>query len=262
MSSTFHPEKSHIKVDHTKFVKGNNASLKPFHCEKGLVEIGKLNIFLIGVIGVIIFGLIAQEDGSTLLSTQDMRVQTVTTPEIAAIETPKIDTPSEEQPEAPLPESKPSPKKRKKNETNATVIVTRTQQPESAAGNQVQHTEANTETAANHEAEQPTLKEPQKNMLVFNIWSVSELRLRSAFTKLINDSSASASILESRKKEYLSFVNKRSHKCGELNSKFASNINTVEKLTFKDKDVEILECHTSENTTELNRLNELGMSVS
>lgn len=262
MSSTFYPEKTCVKVNRTSFVKGNNASITPSGYERGLVEIGKLNIFLIGLIGVIIFGLIAQEDGSTLLSTQNMRVQTVTTPEIAAIETQEVDTTVEEQPEPPLPESKPSAKKLKKSETSSAVVVTRTQQTESATGNQVQHTAANTDTATSHETEQPTLKEPQKNLLVFNIWSVSELRLRSAFTKLINDGSAPAAILESRKKEYLSFVNKRTHKCGELNNKFASNINTVEKLSFKDKDVDILECHTSENTTELNRLNELGVSIS
>lgn len=259
MSCKFHPEKLCAKDNYTKLMKGKDSSLKPHFYERGLVEIGKLNIFLIGVIGVIIFGLIIQEDGSTLLSTQNMRVQTVTTPEIAAIEMPKQDTPEEKPPEPPLSESKPSPKKLKKSETNANVIVTRTRQTESDSDHSVQHTAANTETTANHETE---VKEPQKSLLVFNMWSVSELRLRSAFTKLVNDSSAPASILESRKKEYLSFVNKRTHKCGELNSKFASNINTVEKLTFKDRDVEILECHTSENTTEINRLNDLGVSVS
>ncbi len=262
MSSTFYPEKTCVKIYRTSFLNGKNASLKQLGFERGLVEIGKLNIFLIGLIGVIIVGLIAKEDGSTLLSTQNMRVQTVTTPEIAAIETQKVETPVQEEPENYLPESKPLAKKLKKSETNPAVVVTRTQQTESAAGNQVQHTAENTENAANNETDQLTLKEPQRNLLVFNIWSVSELRLRSAFTKLINDGSAPAAILESRKKEYLSFVNKRTHKCGELNNKFASNINTVEKLSFKDKDVDILECHTSENTTELNRLNEAGVNLS
>lgn len=260
MSSTLNHEKSCTKDDHTRLLKGNNASLKPLGFESGLVEIGKLNIFLIGLIGVIIFALIAQEDGNTLLSTQNMRVQTVTTPEIAAIETQKMETAEQEQPEPSPPESKRLAKKLKKNETSA-VVVTRTKQTETDTASQAQYLAAN-DAASHHEADYSALKEPQKNLIVFNIWSVSELRLRSAFTKLINDGSSPAAILEARKKEYLSFVNKRTHKCGELNNKFASNINTVEKLTFKDKDVETLECHTSENTTELNRLIELGVNIS
>ena len=262
MSSTFYHKKLCDKDDCTKLLKKNHDSLKPLHNERGLVEIGKLNIFLIGVIGVIICALITQEEGSTLLSTQNIRVQTVTTPEIAAIETQGADTPIEKQAEPPLPESKPAAKKLKKSEANSAVVVTRTKQNESALANQVQYAAVNSENVANQEIEQPTLKEPQKNLIAFNIWSVSELRLRGAFTKLINDGSAPAAVLESRKKEYLNFVNKRTHKCGELNNKFASNINTVEKLSFKDKDVDILECHTSENTTELNRLTELGVSIS
>lgn len=88
--------------------------------------------------------------------------------------------------------------------------------------------------------------------ITFSLWSVSELRLRRAYTNLLNNGSASA---EARKKEYLHFVSSRAKKCGELNPEFEKNINAIEKIKFKDNDSKVLECHASENTSEYNRLN-------
>lgn len=90
------------------------------------------------------------------------------------------------------------------------------------------------------------------NQITFSLWSVSELRLRRAYTNLLNNGSASA---EANKKEYLHFVSSRAKKCGELNPEFEKNINSIDKIKFKDGDSKILECHASENTTEYNKLN-------
>lgn len=91
--------------------------------------------------------------------------------------------------------------------------------------------------------------------VAFSLWSISELRLRNAYTKVMNDGSAG---IELRKKEYLQYVNSRNKKCGELHAQFAKNINSVEKLTFKEGDLAALECHSTENTSELNRLKLMG----
>ncbi|MGP1718048.1 MAG: hypothetical protein ACTS9Y_12785 [Methylophilus sp.] len=218
------------------------------------MEIGKLNIVLIGLIFVILIALISKEEASPLAN-QAVRVQTVTTPEIAVLD------PQDTMPEAtaqidpPKSEFKAPSKPHKKHETTAPVVE-HLKQAELVAGNPATNAEPAPDNSPRQDTDRPLQKEPSKNILVFNIWSLSELRLRSTFTKLINDGSAPPAIVDSRKREYLNFVNKRTHKCGELHNKFASNINTVEKLNFKDKDVEVLECHTSENITELNKLND------
>ncbi|HSH87308.1 MAG TPA: hypothetical protein VK958_08690 [Methylophilus sp.] len=89
------------------------------------------------------------------------------------------------------------------------------------------------------------------NQITFSLWSVSELRLRRAYTNLLNNGSASA---EAHKKEYLQFVNSKAKKCGDLNPEFEKNINAIEKIKFKENDSKVLECHASENTSEYNRL--------
>ncbi len=90
------------------------------------------------------------------------------------------------------------------------------------------------------------------SQITFSLWSVSELRLRRAYTNLLNNGSATA---EANKKEYLHFVSSRAKKCGELNPEFEKNINSIEKIKFKDGDSKVLECHASENTSEYNKLN-------
>lgn len=90
------------------------------------------------------------------------------------------------------------------------------------------------------------------NQITFSLWSVSELRLRRAYTNLLNNGSVSA---ESNRKEYLHFVSERARKCGELDPRFEKNINSIESIQFKANDSRILECHASENTSEYNRLN-------
>jgi cytoskeletal protein RodZ len=256
MSSTHHPEKTCVTRNKTAQANVNSATLKPAFFQKGLMEIGKLNIVLIGLIVIILITLIAKEDvTSSPLASQEVRVQTVTTPEIAALE-PQDTTPEPvAQPEPAKSELKTPAKPRKKPEA-ASPVVEHSRPAELAAGSPASNAEATPENNPRAETEHTLQKEPSRNILVFNIWSLSELRLRGTFTKLINDGSAPPAIVDARKKEYLTFVNKRTHKCGELHNKFASNINTVEKLNFKEKDVEILECHTAENINELNKLND------
>lgn len=97
----------------------------------------------------------------------------------------------------------------------------------------------------------PPQESISSNNIAFSLWSISELRLRRAYTKLMNDGSFMADLM---RKEYLLFVNNRAKKCGELNAKFEKNINTLDKINFKDGDATILECHSAENTSEYNRL--------
>ncbi|MGQ2964812.1 hypothetical protein [Methylophilus sp.] len=261
MSSTHHPEKTCVTRrvvtrKKTALNSANSASLKPVFFQKGLMEIGKLNIVLIGLIIVILITLITKEDvTSSPLASQAVRVQTVTTPEIAALEPQQAAPEPAAQPEPAKTESKTPAKPRKKPEA-ASVVVEHSRSAELVAGSPASNAESGPENNPRQETEHPLQKEPSRNILVFNIWSLSELRLRGTFTRLINDGSAPPAIVDARKKEYLMFVNKRTHKCGELHNKFASNINTVEKLNFKDKDVEVLECHTAENISELNKLND------
>lgn len=91
--------------------------------------------------------------------------------------------------------------------------------------------------------------------VAFSLWSISEIRLRNVYTKLMNDGSSGA---ELRKKEYLQYVNSRNKKCGELNAQYAKNINSMDKVSFKEGDLAVLECHSAENTSELNRLKLMG----
>lgn len=91
--------------------------------------------------------------------------------------------------------------------------------------------------------------------VAFSLWSISELRLRNLYMKLMNDGSSGA---ELRKKEYLQYVNSRNKKCGELSSQYAKNMNAMDKVTFKEGDLAVLECHSAENTSELNRLKLMG----
>lgn len=112
------------------------------------------------------------------------------------------------------------------------------------------------------DAEQSPTNDPSKNLIAFNLWSVSELRLRAIYTKLMNDSAKTPAQRQETQKEYLDLVNKRAKKCGQLEDKFASNINTVEKLTFNERNVKTLDCHASENINELLRLYALGIEDS
>jgi hypothetical protein len=90
------------------------------------------------------------------------------------------------------------------------------------------------------------------NQITFSLWSVSELRLRRAYTNLLNDGSIRT---ELNRKDYFHFVSSRAKKCGELDPSFEKNINSIESIKFKANDAKILECYASENTSEYNRLN-------
>jgi len=224
----------------------------------GAIAIGKLNLILIGLIVVILFALISKEESNSGYSNHSARLQptipaaeipaeTVEPPSSGATETIALAAEPVTPAKAPAKESS---KKTKKVEVTPPVM-------ESGPVVQVQTSQA--PTAPSPPVAEPVVpKDPPTKMLVFNIWSVSELRLRSTYTAWMNDSGVSAAQLEARKKEYLNFVAQRARKCGELDSKFASNINTVEKLNFNKNDVETLECHATENNAEIDKMHARG----
>jgi hypothetical protein len=253
MRNMLHSGNTHAHLDSvSRSAADETRSVKSPGAEGGSVDFGKVNLILIGLIVVILFGLLSREDGSTSYSSREMRMQTQEVvseagPEAnaAAVETdmPEITEASAMPAQAvpTKPSSKPNSKKVKKTETV---------EPEPAQGPVVEmHA-----SQALPVVEPVQQKDTSRKMLVFNIWSVSELRLRSTYTTFMNDSSIPAAQLEARKKDYLSFVNHRAKKCGELDNKFAGNINTVERLTFSKGDVDILECHAAENNSELDKL--------
>ena len=224
------------------------------HGQRGAADIGKVNMILIGLLVVILFGLLTKEEGSASFSNQATRAQTQMVAEAtpsAAVETAAV---AEEERavayEAPREPSKPEPKVAPKK---AKKMIVAEQAPAAGHAPVVEHTVTPLQTVIDESAQ----KNPSTKILVFNIWSVSELRLRSTYATFMNDSDVPAPQLESRKKDYLSFVTRRTRKCGELDNKFASNINSVEKLSFSKGDVETLECHAAENNAELDKLNTL-----
>lgn len=240
---------------------GEKPVTRPFSRQDGAITIGKINLILIGLIVVILFTLIAKEEPTAAFSHAAPRLQS----QIVQSEAPEADieapgalpesnVPEVETPVLPKVTSKTSDKQPKKVEASPVVdsgpvvSVHISQAPN--AQDKTGHAKTSLEPVSAEDA--------STNMLVFNIWSVSELRLRSAYTTFMNDSALSPSQIEARKKDYLSFVAQRSRKCGELDNKFTSNINTAEKLSFNKGDVDILECHAAENNIELDKLNAHG----
>lgn len=228
--------------------------------QRGEIQIGKINVLLIGVLIVILLGLIIKgeerEEGSAATLRIQNQVSAVAAPEVSAQITSELtqavsETTSEEMPV------------KKSGKKTDTLAHKKTASPEPAT-----EQPASTTVVASHAhvagnpvpaatSEENLQKDSSKKMIVFNIWSVSELRLRSAYAAYMNDSAVPAVQLEGRKKEYLSFASHRTKKCGELDGKFASNINTVEKLTLVKGDAEVLQCHTIENNLEIDRLSAL-----
>jgi hypothetical protein len=226
------------------------------HRQNGAIEIGKVNLILIGLILVILFTLISKEEADSNFANHNAHIQTQALTDIAPEA--KAEAPvANELPESPAstaaasaPEkvaTKQSSKKHNKAEPEVA--------PALDSGPVVQVQTHQVQGAQAQAVIEPSPKDASTKMLVFNIWSVSELRLRSAYTTFMNDGGIPVAQLEARKKEYLSFVAQRARKCGELDNKFTSNINTAEKLSFNKGDVEILECYASENNTELDKLN-------
>lgn len=238
-----------------------------YKAERGATDIGKVNLILIGLLVVILLGLLSKEESNSSFSHQTVRaqtqvdVQTVPMPAVAEaatvvdhdeIKQETTEANHESMPEAITPavtatEAKPSRKKAKAKVTAEQVLEGRSPVVERST------------TPLPPVIEDTPAKNPPTKMIVFNIWSVSELRLRSAYATFMNDSDVPAPQLESRKKDYLNFVSRRTRKCGELDNKFASNINSVEKLNFGKGDVEILECHAAENNVELDKLSAHGV---
>lgn len=94
-----------------------------------------------------------------------------------------------------------------------------------------------------------------ENRSVFYQWSESEVKLRETYTQVLNDSNSSSAELESRKTQYLLFVNNKNKKCGDLTPKISSNLNSdVSTLTFNDDEIPILKCHIEENKSQLSEL--------
>lgn len=242
-----------------------SSALRPLKaCTKGAIEIGKLNIILIVLIVAILVVLISKEIEPNKADDQTTLVQAQAVAEADhTVADDTFKTAEVNQPELQKPQPETSPKKQKRNRVAEPAVGHQSSQEARLVESPSAGSEA---LAENHisvaEPESASQKELSRSIIVFNLWSVSELRLRSAYTRLMNDSSIAAAQTQLLKKDYLSFVNKRTHKCGELDDKFASNINTIEKLTFTDKNVKTLECHTSENISEMSRLNELGMHES
>jgi hypothetical protein len=260
MRNMLHSGNTHAHLDSvSRSAADETRSVKSPGAEGGSVDFGKVNLILIGLIVVILFGLLSREDGSTSYSSREMRMQTQEAvseagPEAnaAAVETdvPEMTSESTAQTEASAMPAQAVPTKPSSKPNSKKVKKTETVEPEPAQGPVVEmHA-----SQALPVVEPVQQKDTSRKMLVFNIWSVSELRLRSTYTTFMNDSSIPAAQLEARKKDYLSFVNHRAKKCGELDNKFAGNINTVERLTFSKGDVDILECHAAENNSELDKL--------
>jgi hypothetical protein len=238
--------------------------LKAPYLQNGAIDIAKINIVLIGIVVLILLYTLLKDDAVSQASdSQNIQMQTQAGVEAASTtgqnETSEV---AEEtvQVESPKSELKPASKKRKKNDVPQSATQHQADHVELADVQQATQTDSVTDNQDKHsDADALNRKETSKSIVVFNIWSLSELRLRSAYTKYMNDGSMSAIQAQMRRKEYLTFVNRRTSKCGELDDKFASNINTMEKLTFTDRNVKILECHASENIGELERLSTLGM---
>lgn len=227
------------------------------HRQNGAIEIGKVNLILIGLILVILFTLISKEEADSNFANHSAHIQTQALTDITPEANAEDTAAANELPESPASTAAASaPEKiatkqnsKKHNKAEAEVA------PALDSGPVVQVQTHQVQGAQAQAVIEPSPKDASTKMLVFNIWSVSELRLRSAYTTFMNDGGIPVAQLEARKKEYLSFVAQRARKCGELDNKFTSNINTAEKLSFNKGDVEILECYASENNTELDKLN-------
>ncbi|SDK59911.1 hypothetical protein SAMN05192566_1829 [Methylophilus rhizosphaerae] len=225
--------------------------------ERGVIEIGKINLILIALIGVILLTLLSQDHSRIEEEEPPLRIQTQPAAGIVATTAEETTAPEEAPASAAPAESNVSRQQHQENDEPASPVTeTHTRPLSPAAKNPRVHRSVVTET---HTTQEPVQIDTSRHTIVFSIWSVSELRLRSAYTQVMNDSSMTASQQQLIKKDYLDFVNRRTQKCGELDNKFASNINTVEKLTFDEKSLRTLECHSSENVSELERLSTLDL---
>lgn len=251
-----------LECSHVRLAVGSS-----FNKQRGQMLIGKINVILIGLIVVILLGLIAKEDASPSLNESTMRIQAQVSPEPALPETVK----EESRPDVPATATTEASENEKEHtqtsgthaKSRAKVARTHDKTDEVVREERVTtsvmppaHAHVSDAQSAHDStaSESTSGKEPSRKLIVFNIWSVSELRLRTAYAAYLNDSAVPATQLEVRKKEYLNFVSHRTKKCGELDSKFASNINTVEKLTISKSEAEILECHAAENNAQLDKL--------
>lgn len=249
-----------LECSHVRLAVGSS-----FNKQRGQMLIGKINVILIGLIVVILLGLIAKEDASPSLNESTMRIQAQVSPEPALPETVK----EESRPDVPATATTETSEKEHTQtsgthaKSHAKVARTHDKTDEVVREERVTtsvmppaHAHVSDAQSAHDSTTSESIlgKEPSRKLIVFNIWSVSELRLRTAYAAYLNDSAVPATQLEVRKKEYLNFVSHRTKKCGELDSKFASNINTVEKLTISKSEAEILECHAAENNAQLDKL--------
>lgn len=272
MRHLFSAKNTHASHDAMCLPEGAQYAVTSQNTERGSADIGKVNLMLIGLLVVILLGLLSKEESNSNFSHHEVRAQTQLVAQAAPVpavaETVAVLDQQDQQevnredsaeanrkplaevvsPAVTAPQAKPARKKAKANVAAEQVVE----------GGRSPVVERSTTPLA-PVIEDTSAKNPPTKMIVFNIWSVSELRLRSAYATFMNDSDVPAPQLESRKKDYLNFVSRRTRKCGELDNKFASNINSVEKLNFGKGDVEILECHAAENNAELDKLSTHGI---
>lgn len=240
---------------------------KPSLFDKG-VRSGKRNMIFIGIlIGIAVIWFNVQDHNDQNADTpaagkvfvQKKTIRDAVAQDIStSFELARYSNESANQAEPPSPVAKVIKKRYKKPAST---------QPGGSQENGESNSSQTDETVENGAADQPAtentaVNDPSKNLIAFNLWSVAELRLRAAYTKLMNDSARTPAQRQEAQKEYLDLVNRRTKKCGQLDDKFASNINSIEKLTFNEKNVKTLDCHASENINELLRLYALGVEDS
>lgn len=247
---------SNTITEHKEYLSARISSYPKAVCkERGEVKIGKVNLILFAIIFVILILLILKEDAGNDVASTAAIYQT----QVLMNGAPEANAEEAKASEPNVPSSFPVKERAaypEKTHPKPHNHVVKQSASSDSDIDSVEHTKP--AQAFNPQAEpdvESSFQHATTKILMFNIWSVSELRLRRAYSTYMNDSNVSSMQLEARKKEYLSFAAARTRKCGELDNKFTSNINTVEKISFDKGDVALLECHSQVNNAELEKLN-------
>lgn len=224
--------------------------------ERGAIQIGKLNTLLFALILVILITLIFKDDPGEQFANDSVTRQTEVlidgVPEVSAEVLTESEPTVHEHSSATKSEAEPETVSNKPHKQHSKQAA-----PSVEDAQPVEHVPSMPANPAHDQLDvEDSHQHATTKILMFNIWSISELRLRRAYSNYMNDSNVSALQLEARKKEYLAFVAVRTRKCGELDNKFTSNINSVEKISFVKGDVALLECHSQANNAELEKLNQ------
>lgn len=219
MRDTFRPENECADCGYTWHPRGKNRSLKCPSCNQAnVLEVQPANTAHAGVSGALILVLVLVLFLLYSYFTSPNPIPTKVTTEESSIETPaggfEIGTDS--------------PIQSLENETDTHL-------------NPLDET---TELITSNQTSDDQLKFRE----AFYDWSRSEIQLRDKYTKLLNDPDSSAAELERRKVEYLSLAEEKNKKCGDLNNKLSSNLNSdVSHVRFEAIEIDIINCHTQEN---------------